>query len=462
MKRKYLPIYFLMLCMTIFNMTSCDQNDKVNLDDKEEYRPDNTSDAGLTREDSINIAIQLISNVLLDNDTVTVTTQDTPSIQRNVDYGQLLYESTPSARYRIAQDYADAKTIFMADFGWIMRFAGISADSDTITIDLGSKGELTFRPESGNGKVAVIDIDMTLIPDLTQIIFLSPQAWPQNNKDGGVRLYDTFKKDDGTRWVCVRTCDGGSEYGLLVTFDDDRDRVIAYFDPACNNEYKVDPYNEKDDKYAGWRFTHYLNDYDWQCYVHGSEYAKSEELKILNRFLYDQDDGQKSEAAQKILGNRRFMSEELYNHVFAYGAYYLCGDNSWHYTPKKPHTYQIYVYSQKKWKDSTVDFQYVFMGNRWYVMYPNVYNSLMYDDFYNSYACFNGNYHILNSDWVDITPNDKKKKGIPYWHTRNHDQKYDKKYVAVRAYRFYGDFGKINIEGDKLEYKDGFKPFILN
>ena len=455
MNKKSFPICFLMLCMTLFNMTSCDLNDKVNLntDDEDESITGDTSDEGLTREDSIAIALHLFSNLLCDNDSVTVTTLESPSRQRKADFGQLLYESTPSARYRIAQDFEDAKAKFMADFERVMLFTGISTQSDTVTIDFGSRGKLTFRPERGQGKVAVIDIDMPLIPDLTQIIFLSPQAWPHNDSDGGVRLGDTFRSSDGRRWICVQTCAGGVEYGLLVTFDNSRNDIEAHFDPACT----------RTEEWKGWHYTHYISDSDWQCYVHNSQYAKSEELLILNRFLYDSD-GQRNELADRILSNERFISKSLHDCIFANGAYYICGDNNWCYMPKKTYPYKRYYYSENKhkWKDETDSYQYYFMGNRWFIMRPNYMNSLFYDDFWNSYNCTVGRYHILNYQFVDITNDDPKGSGITYYHSRNHDQKYDQKYVAVKAYRFHGDFGKINIEGDKLEYKDGFKPFILN
>ena len=449
MKKRRFPICLLMLCMAICNMTSCDTNEKVNLDQdyEDESITDDTSVEYMTIEDSINIALHIIANILYDNDndTAAVASYDVLPQQRKPDYGRLLYESSPTVRYKIAQDFADAKNKFMTDFGWALRFAGISTDNDEITISFGKKGKLTFNPESGQGKLAVIDIDMALFPDLTQIIFLSPQAWPHNDSDGGVKVGDTFKTSDGRRWICVQSCEGGTEYGLLVTFDDNRHDITPYFDPACNGQQGME----------GWHYSHYFDDRDWQGYVHSSSYAKSEELLILNRFLYNYD-GQKNDKADKILGNEKFMPNSLYKNVFKDGAYYLCGDNSWMYWTSNKHKYKRYYYSQKKkkWKEADDKLNYIFMGNRWFVMKSN-WNCLLKDDYWNSYRCYNGDSHILNSKGEKIDNEN-------YYSSRNHDQKYDQKYVAVKAYRFHGDFGRINEQEGKVEYRDGYKPLILN
>lgn len=448
MKKRRFPICLLMFCLAICNITSCDINNKVNpdQDDEDESITDNTSVEYMTIEDSTNIALHLIANILYDNDTATVASYEEFSQQRKPDYGQLLYESTPSERYRIAQDFEDAKTRFITDFGCVLRFAGISTDSDIITISIGQKGKLTFSPQSGQGKLAVIDIDMDLFKDLTQIVFLSPQAWPNNDSDGGVKLGDTFKTSDGRRWVCVQSCAGGTEYGLLVTFDDNRNDITPYFDPACNGQQGME----------GWHYSHYFNDRDWQSYVHGSGYAKSEELLILNRFLYDYN-GQKNAMADKILSNEKFMPNSLYKNVFTDGAYYLCGDNSWMYWTPNKHKYKRYYYSQKgkKWKEADDKLNYIFMGNRWFVMHSNWMSSELKDDYWNSYSCYNGNSHVLNYRGEKI--NDEN-----YYNSRNHDKKYDQKYVAVKVYRFHGDFGRINEQEGMVEYRDGYKPFILN
>lgn len=448
MKKRRFPICLLMFCLAICNITSCDINNKVNpdQDDEDESITDDTSVEYMTIEDSTNIALHLIANILYDNDTATVASYEEFSQQRKPDYGQLLYESTPSERYRIAQDFEDAKTRFITDFGCVLRFAGISTDSDIITISIGQKGKLTFSPQSGQGKLAVIDIDMDLFQDLTQIVFLSPQAWPNNDSDGGVKLGDTFKTSDGRRWVCVQSCAGGTEYGLLVTFDDNRNDITPYFDPACNGQQGME----------GWHYSHYFNDRDWQSYVHGSGYAKSEELLILNRFLYDYN-GKKNAMADKILSNEKFMPNSLYKNVFTDGAYYLCGDNSWMYWTPNKHKYKRYYYSQKgkKWKEADDKLNYIFMGNRWFVMHSNWMSSELKDDYWNSYSCYNGNSHVLNYKGEKI--NDEN-----YYNSRNHDKKYDQKYVAVKVYRFHGDFGRINEQEGMVEYRDGYKPFILN
>lgn len=448
MKKRRFTICLLMFCLAICNMTSCDINNKVNPDgdDEDESITDDTSVEYITIEDSTNIALHLIANILYDNDTATVASYEEFSQQRKPDYGQLLYESTPSARYRIAQDFEDAKARFITDFGGVIRFAGISTDSDNITISFGKKGKLTFSPRSGHGELAVIDIDMDSFKDLTQIVFLSPQAWPYNDSDGGVKLGDTFKTSDGRRWVCVQSCAGGTEYGLLVTFDDDRNDIAPYFDPACNGQQGME----------GWHYSHYFNDRDWQSYVHGSGYAKSEELFILNRFLYDYN-GQRNAMADKILSNENYMPNSLYKNVFTDGAYYLCGDNSWMYWTPNKHKYKRYYYSQKgkKWKEADDKLNYIFMGNRWFVMHSNWMSCELKDDYWNSYSCYNGNSHVLNYKGEKI--NDEN-----YCNSRNHDKKYDKKYVAVKVYRFHGDFGRINEQEGKVEYRDGYKPLILN
>lgn len=128
------------------------------------------------------------------------------------DYGEVLNSGTPTVRYTKAATFEDARKAFQA---WIIPDATQDPKQDGgITVDMGSEGTVTFRPETGDGKVAVADIQMTRLPDITQVVFIKPEAWPENNNIGIVKGSTWLK--DGKLYVCVRTCDDG--IGYLVHF----------------------------------------------------------------------------------------------------------------------------------------------------------------------------------------------------------------------------------------------------
>lgn len=423
----------------------------------EEPIEDNDEAESMTRQDSLNIAFMNVIGTLCQTDSTFYEQEDLSGIY-SPEYGIVLYTVLPTVRYKMAESAEDAKGQFHIAFATAIEFAGANENGNTVCIDLGEKGRIEFERTQSEGYMGVLNVDIPQIPDLTQVVWLQTEAWPQNAGDGGTYVGQTFKSSDGKRWVCVQTPNGGSEYGLLVTFDD-YGWLQKQFDPLINSGAGKKKNKGYDQLTQGYNLKYGVNNAHkyWQSWLHW--YASSNDLLMLNRFMYNEN-GTRNENATDVFSNTAFMASDRYKAIYGQNRYYCCGDHTWAILTKNKYKYEYYYYSQRagEWKvDFTEKHPYTFMGNRWYVMNSNWHNSILKDDRWNSYYCKEhpGHTQVLRQDehghWNWTAGNDYEE-----WNFRNFDKKDDHNtYIKVKTYHFYSDF--YNVQTGK--YKDGFVNF---
>lgn len=415
----------LLMAAMLLCWTACsnDNDSPVDADDEDDVEYVEETEP-MTRQDSLNIAAMSVINALCTDSTSTEPDANGKYIPQ---YGSVLYDMTPTVRYKVAESAEDAKGQFLLSFATAIAFVGVNNSGDAISLDFGDNGSVEFEPAQGEGKLGILHVDMPQIPSLTQVVWLQAEAWPHNDGNGGTYVGQTFKSRDGKRWVCIQTSEGGSEYGLLVTFDN-TDGLTKLFDPRSNSDggvqwgYHVERGDDAE-KY-------------WQSWLHYG-YASSADLKSLNRFMYNQGGATRNVKAEEIFSNTAFMSAEMYNAIYQSGKHYCCGDNSWHYRTSNEHKYYYYRYSSRKksWvTDGSVKDTYYFMGNRWYIMYANWRNSFLRDDRWDSYNCYHIAGHQYNIDGGHTNDYDVN-------NFRNYYKSSDHlNYIKVQAYHFNGSF----------------------
>ena len=443
--RQFSILWGMLLVGLLFGWTACSEKDDELEPDEQEVFTEETEP--MIRQDSLNIAFMNIVSTLCETDSTFVQEEDHSGNYKPA-YGTLLYSVTPTVRYKVAESAEDAKGQFLSAFATAIEFAGAKDDGTTVRIDLGTKGNVEFEPAHAEGKEGILNVDIPQIPDLTQVVWLQSEAWPQNDGNGGTKVGQTFKTPDGRRWVCIQTPE--SVTGVLVTFDD-YPEIQQSWDPACNGQFK----------YEGWQYAKFFaNEKEWKSWLHW--YASSEDLITLNRFMYNSIDGSHSKKAEKVFSNPTFMTPERYNAIYGQNRYYCCGDNTWGYTTSNTHKYKVWYYNsfRKTWKEGSEMHPYLFMGNRWYVMNSNWKNSKLKDDRWNSYDCLSvaGHSKVLSLNgggdyvWVDGVDYDETS-------TRNYDKIFDHNtYIKVKTYHFNGDFYNTQTE----TYKNGFEIFDIS
>ena len=437
MENKFKSLSVLLMCIMLCCWTACSNDDDVQADDEDDVEYNGETEP-MTLQDSLDIAFMNVISTLCETDSTFTVKSD----NYVPDYGTLLYSVSPTVRYKTADSKADARGQFILAFASAISFTRTLVEGSTIRIDLGNKGSVEFEPAEGEGKLGVLNVDIPQIPSLTQVVWIQTEAWPQNAGDGGTYIGMTFKSRDGKRWVCVQTSEGGSEYGLLVTFDN-LYSFQDWTDPACRGERGME----------GWHFTHYYsNEHDYRSWLHW--FSSSEDLKKLNRFMYNEN-GSGNEVAVEVFSNPNFMSAERYNAIYGQDRLYCCSDNTWGYTTPNTntHKYKYWIYSQfyDEWVTRTTDETYLFMGNRWYVMNSYWRNSKILDDRWNSYDV-SGLWTRRSNLYGNVEDD--------YWADsyRNYDKYFDHNtYIKVQSYHFDSYFYN---EQTGL-YADGFTLFDL-
>lgn len=241
------------------------------------------------------------------NDTLTgKITSQTPN------YGVVLHDDTPTIRYTRSATLADARETFLS---WITSDASKDSTQDGgISVNMGGEGIVSFRPETGEGQVAVADIRMKRLPDITQVVFVKPEAWPENGNNIGIMKYSTWIKD-GKIYVCVRDCENGR--GYLVHFVT-QDRRVPYH----KAKYKKNIFHKtvELDCYDLYRF-------DNDRYLRGG----SESVEAIRTFLYKMSNGRwvKDLDAEKVLqqiGKEQNVGSSLSSILYEQNVFFFHGD----------------------------------------------------------------------------------------------------------------------------------------
>lgn len=150
-----------------------------------------------------------------------------------VNYGKALYPAKPTVRYSKAESQEAARRIFL---GMLATETPVDSSSAAgiLTADVGEYGKLTYTPQTTEGELARITVDLKDLPELTEIVLLKPEAWPEDG-DPYLGIYngDVFMRD-GFYFVCIKDCSNGD--GYLVGFD------MSYYDswlpPVDTHTYK--------------------------------------------------------------------------------------------------------------------------------------------------------------------------------------------------------------------------------
>lgn len=289
-------------------------------------------------------------------------------------YGEVLYDACPGVHYVIAEDLEDARRQFLSLMDSVIEFTSTHISGSTILIDLEEKGVIEFTAASENGAVAQINVNLTHVPELSQVIYISQNAWPRNAGDANIKLGDAFLAPSGNRWICVKTCQNGP--GYLATFDIYEDKLLDNGAYGYYLNKVVDPFlGDHAVKQDEVNFISYLH------YNHATEV----QLRALNQFMYN-DDGSCNNQAVSFF--RKNVDARMFESMYREGCIFICGDDSRHCRTTTEYKYSYYRYSarQAKWVLETQKSTYIFMGAKFYLMKKFYKESVVHKESWNSYS----------------------------------------------------------------------------
>ena len=341
-KRFLLFLAVMSLCL----WTACDKKDTINPDT--EGQETNTLDY-ITSLDSLNIATQLLYNILCAPDTAFYRKLDSASAQFNPDYGIMIYEATPSIRYAVANSFEQARHTFINDFLSPIMYLKTDTTKAEIELDLGNRGNIAFSSENGDGKVAKIDIDLKQLDNLTIVYFIQEEAWPQNGAQH-IAQGNTFESSDHHNFICIKDASNG--WGYLATFDLGYDNLLGN---TGELEIVLDPTKGKE------AYPAYMN----------VNMANCDQLRALQGFLYDPYGNPRAISKQTL---SRIISDDFMNQIYRNNAVFLCGEGVWYRLTENKHNYGDGIKEKYYWG-----------SNRYFVMSP-IFSLCRFEDWrYDSY-----------------------------------------------------------------------------
>ena len=308
MKTKFiniLALFVFVVCSALPLACSNKDNDTSSENDGEV-----TEDFPVYSQEQINEwAANNIIYWLCETQTDTLTNQ---IVSHTPDYGVVLNSSTPTVRYTRAATFEDARKAFLA---WITSDANRESKIDgEISVNMGSEGSVTFRPETGDGKVAIVDIQMTRLPEISQVIFVKQEAWPENS-NVGITQGSTWIKD-GKVYVCVKDCANGT--GYLVHFITTYRRFLSH-----EVKYKKNFFH----KTVTYRFCHDVYpSRPAEEYTRGGHYV----VDAIRTYLYMLNLGQwmKNPKAEEVIRQIEKIQgvDKLYDCLYNKNVFFFHGD----------------------------------------------------------------------------------------------------------------------------------------
>lgn len=190
--------------------TACsDNNDDISTSSEKSEKTDEALTAEEIAEMTFDEFICSVCETEIDEETHRVK-----SWQLN--YGKALDSSQPTVRYCKAESQEAARSIFLG-MAAIESHVDSSSVVGILKVDVGSHGTLTYTPGTVGGELAHIDVNIKELPELTKIVLLKSEAWPEN-VDPYLGIYngDVFKNGDAY-YVCIKDCANG--VGYLIGFD---------------------------------------------------------------------------------------------------------------------------------------------------------------------------------------------------------------------------------------------------
>ena len=343
----------------------------------------------LTRSDSVQVALMNVIQGLCKTDSTLVDKLEMNTGAFEPNYGVAVYSVTPTVRYQLVSDADYARTMFMNKFRVAILYSRADTTGTDIRINLDAYGSIEYSSMQSGGSVAVINVDVPQIPDLTQVVYIRPEAMSQNGGEGQLKEGDVLRYKDGRYWICIQPSTYG---GLLATFD----RRDGH--PFNGNDGGYDPKPTfVDDPFVAWcrGSSWYPKGINNNSHINLG-FPSCEELEVLRRFMFN-DDGTREQIAEDVftfaIKNRG--GENLYNNMFDNGRIYCCGDGagSW-IGPVRTYTYSKYCTKYMFRKDGWYDFKYDFntrsCRTSWYVMQANTYTFLNEPEWetYNLYGSY--------------------------------------------------------------------------
>lgn len=328
-------------------------------------------DSSLSRADSLDVALYNVVQAFCETDS---TLADKLALKQTFEptYGRVIYSVTPTVRYVATDNTADARDKFMIKLHTAILYAHADSTANEIVVDLGSNGKVEFVPTQKEGSVAIVNVDIPAIPNLSQIVFILPEAMPQNEGEGQLQAGNILRKN-GRYWICVRPAEHG---GVLVTFDRNDGHPFnggdGDWDPKPT--YIEDPFVA----YCHSSQSSWYPKIGNRSYINRG-FANSDCLDALRHFIHD-GDGHYHQLAltalQKAVRDRG--GANLYNSILSGDEYvvYCCGDgaNSWE-GPTRTYTYSKYctkyIFRKNGWYDFEEDYKTRCCSSSWYKMFKN-------------------------------------------------------------------------------------------
>ena len=207
--------YLILVAATLCCWTACSDSD----DDEENVENDDrtAADYEMTAEKLADYATENFISHVCQTEVDTVTWR-LKSWELN--YGRVLYPATPYVRYTRAESQEAARQEFLSMICMEATIDSLSLTGE-MTVNMGSHGSVKYIPGNRDGEWAHVDVNLKELPDLQEIVFSKPEAWPENASDCGVRLGTVFKKNQWGRdiyYICIDQC-GNDGTGYLIGFD---------------------------------------------------------------------------------------------------------------------------------------------------------------------------------------------------------------------------------------------------
>jgi len=217
---------------------SCEKENEKNLQQKEqEARSAAILDSLKTRG---------ILNALCRIDTL-----DNGEIDYAPRIGTALEPSTPTIFYSIAYDLDYARSVFCG------IISSLNTNSrENLSVDEIRQGNihLTFSESNESGEIAKIAVDCPdLKDDLTEIVFVKEERWPDNNTYSPFNLLSIWKYEN-RYYVCVKKADSGE--GIMLSFDQGNGWATENFDEYTyyQGKFSLYKYTASSEAFYNWAY----------------------------------------------------------------------------------------------------------------------------------------------------------------------------------------------------------------
>lgn len=203
--RRFKFISALCLCLAFGGfVASCNDDDEIDSIDDE-----SDEENYWTKERLDSIGYELLLDAIAPYDSSTVIPQ------REVVMAVCLYPSAADEYYTTADSLADARESFLSSIVPFCIQENVQTDGEVLILSV-LDATVTFRPTSGDGKLAEVDFDIPQLAVIKKLYYIQTEAWPENGLYDRVFTLGEICKDlNDIFYICARNA--GSRRGILVT-----------------------------------------------------------------------------------------------------------------------------------------------------------------------------------------------------------------------------------------------------